>query len=272
MKSVLFFFLFMTAPFFAPESVLAKKLAPEPGFVEAFKSANGNGRVEITYRGYPDDAPSECAFFENGHLEWRREIPLTPGRVLVADNGRSIVMTRWGWYDEGGARGLVFYNKEGVLLKEVAFGDDMSKGSLLWIDAFTISADGKYCVVASHWRDRGETRLRLYNCLTGDLVWRKSYVMEKEIIEPVDVRIADEGRMILLAVYNYSTADMAYFLLDKDGGIIWQESFYKNFSWDKTEYIKMDEKGFNFEIFDKSKNCYRRFKFEDGRAEEKTDM
>ncbi|MFH1691814.1 MAG: hypothetical protein ABIC68_04510 [Candidatus Omnitrophota bacterium] len=248
------------------QTAFAKKLAPEAGFVETFKSANGLWRVEITYKGYPQDSPSDCSFFEGDYLQWQREIPLTPGRVLVADNGCSIVMTRWGWYDEDGAKGLLFYNKEGDLLKEVAFSDDPSRGSLLWMDAFVMAADGSYCIVASHWRDQGEARLRLYDCRTGNLVWRRSYMLEREIIEPVQVRIANGGRMILVAAYNYSTADMAYFVLDKQGDILWQESFYHNFTWDKKDYIRMDEKGFNFEVFDRAQNRYRCFQLEDRRV------
>lgn len=270
MKKIFIIFGLMLILFSSTQAAFAKKLAPKSGFVETYKSSNGIWRVEITYKGYPDNSPSECAFFEGDHLQWRREIPLTPGRVLISDSGRSIVMTRWGWYDEGGAKGLVFYNQEGDLLKEVSFSDDPSKGSLLWMDAFIISSDGKYCVVASHWRDKGQTILRLYNCLTGDLVWLKNYAMEHEIIEPVAVKIADYGRMILLAAYNYSTADMAYFILDIDGNILWQESLFKNFSWDRNDYIRMDDRGYNFEIFDKSKNSWRRFHLENRRVEEKT--
>lgn len=272
MRSAMIFFLFAGATFFYPDCVLAKKIAPEAGFVEMFKSANSNWRIEITYKGSPDNSPSDCAFYEEGRLLWEREIPLTPGRILIADNGCSIVMTRWGWYDEDGARGLLFYNKEGDLLKEVSFSDDLNKGSLLWIDAFAISADGSYCVVASHWRDKGETRLRLYNCQTGELIWCNGYVMENEIIEPVAVKIANEGRMILMAAYNYSTADMAYFVLDKRGRIFWQRSERKNFFWEKKDYIRMDEDGRIFETFDRAQDKYHRFKLEDERVEEETNI
>lgn len=270
MKNIVFVLWLALIFFFPSQSVLASKILPEAGSIETYKSANGKWSVDITNKGCPQDSSSDCAFFEGGHLQWQREIPLTPGKVLVADNGRSIVMTRWGCYDEDGAKGVLFYNKEGDLLKEAAFSDDPDKGSLLWMDAFVMAADGSYCVVASHWRDRGEARLRLYNCLTGDLVWRRSYILEREIIEPVQVMIANEGRMILVAAYNYSTADMAYFVLNKQGDILWQDSVYKNFCWDKNDYIHMEEKGFYFEVFDRAKNCYRHFELEDGRVQEKT--
>lgn len=230
----------------------AKRMPPELGSVETFLSENGRYSVEIKILGYPDMSPSKCTFKERDTIIWSKEIPTTPGKVNISNNGKAVVLANWGWYDEGGFRGLSFYNSKGELLKDISFGDK-DKGSMLWIRETAISPDGMHYIFGTDGREKA--KLYLYEFESANLLWLKDYGFEKM----VEIEISDKDGSILTATFNYNSGDMLFVLLNIDGDMLWQKKIEKNFSWDIKDYLHLSDNGENFEIFDRASRKYISF-------------
>lgn len=234
---------------------IALTIAPKVGSINTFISENGLYSIDVKFLGYPDGGPSECVFKEGDSIIWAKEISTTPGKVNISNNGKSIVLANWGWYDEGGFRSLSFYNGKGELLKMVDFGD---KGldSMLWIMETAISPNGIYYIFGVGGQKRAE--FYLYDCGSAKLLWRKEYGFENV----VEIEISDKN--ILVATFDYDSSDMLYTLLNIKGNMLWQREIKGNHYWDIKDYLHLDSDGRNFEIFDKEKGEYISFIKKDG--------
>ncbi|NPV52949.1 MAG: hypothetical protein HPY71_05440 [Firmicutes bacterium] len=229
----------------ASRHTFADAIPPAPGTVETYTSQNGKYAVEIKILGYPDSSPCECTFKESGDISWTKEIPDTPNKVVISDNGETIAMTNWGWYDEGGSRSLSIYNKRGDLIKELSFGfTGMNNWGLKWVKVLAISPDGSYCMVGEDAEEKAV--FSLYDCRTGELKWERGYGFS----EASEAEIQEAGRYLLVATNDYSTRDMFFFLLDREGVTLWEKRIAKNFSWDVQDYLRFMDNGKEFAIFD----------------------
>ncbi|MFH0856161.1 MAG: hypothetical protein V1869_06635 [Candidatus Omnitrophota bacterium] len=242
-----------------PDYSLAKRMPPKPGSVEFFSSENGRYSVEIENLGYPDNSPSRCAFKEGNRLIWSKEIPFTPGKASISDNGKCIALANWGMYDEGGFKGLSFYDNKGKVAKEISFGNS-GKSSMIWISQAAISPDGARYIFTENGRDKA--RLYLYDFASANLLW----VKECGFAESAQIKVSSGPGVILAATFDYDTAGMLFVLLDARGAILWQKKIGNNFSPEIKNYFRLDAKGKNFAVFDKSAGRFIRFLNENGRV------
>lgn len=246
-------------------SVFGEAIPPEIGSIRIFYSENGEYSLSIKILGYPDESPSECTFKKGDSTVWSKEIPTTPGIVNISDNGKTIVMANWGWYDEAGFKTLSFYNDKGELVRE-ANPCDKSIG-LLWIDHTAISPDGAYFIFDASGKYGPE--LYLYEFKTGNLVWKKRYGFYRI----VEIEISNGGNSILVAaVLNGISTHMLFVLLDRDGNSIWQTSIDNNFSWSTNDYLHLNNNGESFEIFDKVSGKYISYTNVDGKISLLSDL
>jgi len=240
----------------------AKARAPEIGSIKTFVSENGRYNIGIKILGYPDGSLSICTFKEGSKIIWSKEIATTPGKVNISNNGKSIVMANWGWYDEGGFRGLSFYNSEGELLKDISFGDK-GKDSMLWIRETAISTDGMYYILGTDGREKA--KIYLYEFSSANLLWANEYGFENA----VEIEILGKGSPVLVATFDYNSGDMLFVMLNINGDMLWQKKIEKNFSWDIKDYLHLNDKGQSFEIFDKAMGQYISFINKDGKVIQK---
>lgn len=239
----------------------AKRRAPDVGSVETFSSENGKYNVEIKNLGYPDRSPSECTFKEGNKIIWSKEIPVTPGKVNIANNGESIVLANWGWYDEGGFKGLSFYNNKGELLKEINFAvKGQGVDGLIWIRETAISPDGMFYIFGIWGKEK--SRLYLYDYKSANLLWEKEYGFE--VVR--EIEMSDKSNSILVATYDNRSYDMLFVLLNRKGHILWQMKIEKNFSNNIEDYLHLDNDGHDFEIFDKTNGRYISYIVKDGKV------
>ena len=224
--------------------VFGEAFPVQPGTVKVYSSRNAKYTVTIKLLGYPDSSPSECTFTAAGKELWTKLIPTTPSKVVISDNGQRIVMTNWGWYDEGGSQSLSIYNRMGELIKEVPFGQ------MKWVRVLAVSPDGSCCIVGVN--SVQNAFFSLYDCQTGELKWEKGYGFS----ETSEVKVANGGDYILVATNDYHSGDMQFFLLDSKGVVLYHKLLAKNYSYDVPDYLRFRDNGKEFEFFDKNANQY----------------
>ena len=224
--------------------VFGEAFPPKVGTVKVYSSRNAKYTVSIRLLGYPDASPSECTFAASGKQVWTKLIPTTPSKVVISENGERIVMTNWGWYDEGGSQSLSIYNRMGELSKEIPFGQ------MKWVRVLAISPDGSCCIVGVNTVQNAF--FSLYDCQTGELKWEKGYGFS----ETSEAKVANGGDYILVATNDYHSGDMQFLLLDSKGVVLYHKLLAKNYSYDVPDYLRFKDNGKEFEFFDKNTNQY----------------
>lgn len=243
--------------------LFAKAAALKIGSIQKYYSANNQYSVMIKILGYPDSSPSKCSFMKGEKIIWSKQIPTTPGKVNISNNGKAIVMANWGWYDEGGLNSLSFYNNTGELIKEVALGE---RKDGLWLGKAEISADGRlYVGMGSEYQ---KPFLFLYDTRAADLLWKKEVGFE----HPAEIEISDKNDLILAAHFQPNSGDMLFSLLDINGNILWQKKINENLDWGVKDYLHFKDGSSNFEIFDKASGKYILFENKNGKIFEPRDM
>ena len=220
-------------------------LPPKVGTVHTYVSHNAKYTVAIEILGYPDHSPALCTFTDSGKTVWSKQIPETPSKVVISENGQFIAMTNWGWYDEGASRSLSLYNGMGDLITEISFGDS-KKGfeGLKWIRVLSISPDGNYCLIGTN--TQAHALFTVYDSRKGELLWEKGYGFS----EATEAKLSNNGEYILIATNDYHSQNMQFFLLNHQGLILYQKKLLKNFSWEVPDYLIFKDNGREFGIFD----------------------
>jgi len=219
----------------------------EPGSVDVYTSDNGRYEVSIIYG---DGLPS-WSLKEDGQELWSKPMMDEPGAASVSDNGETIALPLWGWRDEGGSSGVAVYNKEGDLVKKIYFkGLSMSAETLRWVRATGISPDGKYLAIGGNGKENAT--VTLFASASGELVWEKAAGLP----DIVDIRIAKDGKHVLIATREKNGTGMEFVLFGGEGSVLWNKKIDNNLSYDVEHYIRFTDDGTGFEIYDLASGKY----------------
>jgi len=234
---------------------MAEMMPVKAGTVEKYTSDNGKYEVSIMYG---SNNFMSWSLAENGVQLWSRPLMCEPSPAAVSDNGETITLPIWGWRDECASKGVAVYNKKGELVKEVLFrSEPPEEGSLLpaeeallWVRQTKISPDGKYFAIG--YNGSQAAGVTLYNAATGDAVWDKKIGLP----EMVQIKVAREGKYVLVATHEDKEGWMEFLLLDSAGAVLWSKKIGNNFSWEVKHYIKFKDDGSGFEIYDLKSEKY----------------
>ncbi|MFH1368471.1 MAG: hypothetical protein ABII64_05020 [Elusimicrobiota bacterium] len=178
----------------------AEATVRDVGSIDTFTSENKRYSIDIKILGYPDRSssictPSICTFKKGDKILWSKEIPATPGKVNISDNGKYIAMANWGWYDEGGYAGLSFYGKDGGLIGNIAI--DKNKEHFKYIKKTAISRDGKYYLISE--LGRGSI-LSLYDVKLSKLLWTEEF--DEKYSNNIDFKVLDSADKITIKGFD----------------------------------------------------------------------
>jgi hypothetical protein len=245
----LFFRLVVFMAFFSTSAFarMAERMPDQPGSIDSYFSDNGKYAVTITYG---EHLPS-WSFKENGRVLWSEPLLNEPGAAAISDNGEAITLPLWGWRDEGGSSGVAVYNKEGKLVKEILFkGGSSGEEALRWVHDTRLSPDGKYFIIGENGKEHAN--VTLFNAETGEIVWKT----EAGLPEMVEVKVANGGKFALAATHENKGSAMEFLLFDHSGATVWQKKIVNNFSYEVKHYMKFNDNGSGFEIYDLKKGRY----------------
>lgn len=227
----------------------AEMMPVEPGSVDTYTSENGRYEVSIKYgEGFPS-----WSLKEDGIEVWSKPLTEEPGPIVVSDNGETIILTLWGWRDEGASSGVVIFDGKGEFARKVLFRDtSMSQETLRWVRATSVSADGKYFAVGGNGSE--SATVTLFDASTGDEVWDRSAGLP----DMVAITLSPDGRYVLAATRGDKSSDMEFVLLDPSGEKVWSEKFENNLSYDVERYVRFTDSPAEFEVYDLAAASYTR--------------
>jgi hypothetical protein len=212
----------------------------EPGTVRIYESSNGKFQARVSYGQH---GTSSLSLYEMNTERWRVSHIEHPGTIAVSDNGQTVVMTTFGWEDEGGASGLAIFNAKGDPLKPIEFSEgNLSKAGIKWVKVLQVSSDGKYIAVGEGLREN--SKVTVYDAQTGFQVLNQ----EAGYQNCVGISMSLGAERTLLATRN-NESGMIFALLDKTGKILGSKMIDKNFSYNVPVYVKFQENRVP-EIFD----------------------
>ncbi len=244
---LIFFTVFMIMFSTSALARMAERMPDQPGSVDTYCSDNGKYEVSITYGKHL----LSWSFKENGKVLWSEPLMNEPGAAAISDNGEAITLPLWGWRDEGGSSGVAVYNRKGELVKEVHFkGELPGTESLRWVHETRLSPDGKYFIIGENGKE--SSSVTLFNATTGEIVWEKKVGLP----EMVQVKVTKEGKYALVTTNEDKDRRMEFLLLDSSGIEIWRKKMTHNFSYDVKHYIKFNDDGSGFEIYDLKSGKY----------------
>jgi hypothetical protein len=236
--------LFVLAIFPMP---LSAKMADPVGKVVSFYSDNGVFEVAISY----GENFRSWSLKQNGSPLWKDLLTAEPGEAAVSDNGETITLPLWGWRDEGGSSGIAVYNKEGRLLRKIPFNGHDGQVVLRWVRETAISPDGTCVVIGENGKEH--MTATLFNAAESRLIWASC-----EGFPDLDcIRVAANGDFTLAATSNGS--DMEFLLFDTRGKVIWRTQKPKNHSYGVKPYVRFNQDGKGFSIYDLKTGNYESF-------------
>ena len=216
--------------------VFAEMMPIEPGTVKTYDSPNKKFQARISYGGIG----VFLSLHEGDRTVWST-ISERPGMVAVSDNGSHVVLTTFGWEDEGGSDGFAVFGANGEE-KQFRFNRfDNSKAAMKWVDVLSISPDGNRVAVLQGLKEGSE--ITVYSAVTGEPIW----YLEDGDDEPVDVSWGPAGE--LLVATRDGEEGMMFLLVDEAGDVLARRKMEKNFSYDVAAYGRFNGEGLP-EIFE----------------------
>ena len=146
----------------------AEAMMPEAGSVRTYASQNGQYAADVKVVMPSDAGPVECTVKKGDAVLWSVWADTLPTVAALSDDGLTLVVNTWGWYDEAGSSGLEVLRKDAKKPVKIAFGeDDMT----VHIRSLDISPDGIFCAVASGSKEH--ENIVVYDTSTGKSVSEK---------------------------------------------------------------------------------------------------
>lgn len=166
--------------------------------------------------------------------------------AVVSDDGGTVVVTLWGWKDEGGSDSIVFYDGKGTRIGKDSFGGGRGSagmGGMKWIRRLVLSPDGAFCALGQNGKEK--SRVTLYDARKAVSLWERTFGLE----EIEGIAFQPSGRNILIATRRRDTQDMVYLLVDARGEVAWEKRVAHNFTYDVKDLCRFSADGKQVEVY-----------------------
>lgn len=224
----------------------SKAKLPEPGTVKTFLSPSGTYRMDVKILGNPDRDPSACTFKRGDSVLWTKELPTTPKKVEIADDGSGFAFLNYYNYDEGWVRGVSFYAGDGRLLKTIDFVGKGERTPREWVRNCALSKSRAFVALSV----RTKSSLICYSLPGVRELWKRSVGRGKVYEMLTD----DASTVVLLSLYD--TLDfkfIRFLLLDREGRTLWSPEARKGCNLEAHGWpriINLSRDGSSFQVFD----------------------
>lgn len=175
-----------------------------------------------------------------------------PDAMAVSDNGAMIAVLQPSAQSEVGSEGMALYDSNWRLMRTVSFaaGTHGENIPFKMVKTINLSPLGDHCVLGSNGRNAAD--ILLYETASGKLLWEKPFGFS----EVHQIIFSPKGDLMLAATYERGQFDMQILLVDLAGKVHWEMRLAKNFSSYDIKYVRFNDDGKSFEVFDQGKNAY----------------